>query len=487
MAQRSDGIGALPAANDVQRALLARETGNYVMTQAGPVPAAAADAGPTEAQALNFLGAMTGAGGYADMLGQYPQMPAEDVTVSEMLQGPPGPSLAKNIREGQYLDATLQSLGGIPLFGAVARAGRGAKAAKAAESVPPPKIKAYQGGPTAHDKYSDEFLGSGEGAQVYGSGHYFAEAEDTAKSYRELLARRQPPDPENNAAQDYIDAYWDPETTDKDAFEEEFMGDIVGKEHHLRDRTMTYELRDGSFLQYDMNTNDFRSVGPKKGFMYEVEIDAAPEELMDWDKRLIDQSEYVQKKLGEAGLLDYKGFQRYKKAVEKTKALEEKLAKASDQGSKNYGSLVKKVTAARNKLSQMLAENRSNVRYPVNFDSTGRRAYYGFGLELRGEGAQKEITRRAEEAGIKGIRYSDAYSRGKEQGTSNFVVFNPEIIEIARRYGIALPLAGAVVADQMTLEDAMAAQEPRSADQGTGGIDALPEGQEVQRTMDQMR
>jgi len=48
-------------------------------------------------------------------------MPAEDVTVSEMLQGPPGPSLAENLREGQYLDAGLQALGAIPFVGAAAK------------------------------------------------------------------------------------------------------------------------------------------------------------------------------------------------------------------------------------------------------------------------------------------------------------------------------------------------------------------------------
>ena len=472
MAQRSDGIGALPAANDVQRALLARETGSYVMTPAGPVPA---DAGPTEAQTLNFLGAMTGVGGYADMLGQYPQMPAEDVTVSEMLQGPPGPSLAENLREGEYLDASLQALGAIPLVGAAAKGARGTRG-----------IRAYQGGPTAHNKYSDEFLGTGEGAQVYGSGHYFAEAEDTAKNYRELLARRQPPDPENNAAQDYIDAYWDPETTDKDAFEEEFMGDIVGKEHHVRNRTMTYELRDGSFLQYDMNTNDFRSVGPKKGYMYEVMIDADPEELMDWDKKIIDQSDYVQQKLSDAGLLDYGALQRYKNLLKKQRDLDEIRSKTGGVFTEAQGD---RYMQLHDKLQDIMTEDLNNPNFPVKITSTGRRAYYSFGPELSGEGVQREITRRAEESGIKGIRYKDAYSRGKEEGTSNFVVFDPEIIEIARRYGIALPLAGAVVAGQMTPEEAVAAQAPKEMEDGgavTKGIGALEASEDVDRVLGAM-
>ena len=115
MAQAPQGIASLPAANDVQRVM---GGGQMARRQRPDVPPM------SRAQALNFLGAMTGVGGYADILGQYPQMPAEDVTVSEMLQGPPGPSLAENLREGQYLDASLQALGAIPFVGAAAKGAR---------------------------------------------------------------------------------------------------------------------------------------------------------------------------------------------------------------------------------------------------------------------------------------------------------------------------------------------------------------------------
>ncbi len=50
--------------------------------------------------------------------------------------------------------------------------------------------------------------------------------------------------------------------------------------------------------------------------------------------------------------------------------------------------------------------------------------------------------------GIKGIRYKDANSRGKEGGTSNYVVFDENLISIARKYGIAIPAAAAMLARQ---------------------------------------
>ena len=40
-------------------------------------------------------------------------------------------------------------------------------------------------------------------------------------------------------------------------------------------------------------------------------------------------------------------------------------------------------------------------------------------------------------SGIKGIRYKDQGSRGTDGGTSNYVVFDDQIIEILKKYGIA--------------------------------------------------
>jgi len=115
MAQEAQGIASLPMAQEVQRVTGGGQMARRQRPDIDPM---------SRAQALNVLGAMTGVGGYADMLGQYPQMPAEDVTVSEMLQGPPGPSFAENLREGEYVDATLQALGAIPLVGAAAKGAR---------------------------------------------------------------------------------------------------------------------------------------------------------------------------------------------------------------------------------------------------------------------------------------------------------------------------------------------------------------------------
>jgi len=50
------------------------------------------------------------------------------------------------------------------------------------------------------------------------------------------------------------------------------------------------------------------------------------------------------------------------------------------------------------------------------------------------------------DAGIPSIRYLDQSSRGKGEGTSNYVVFNDKIIDILRKYGIAGLIGGGAAA-----------------------------------------
>jgi hypothetical protein len=48
-------------------------------------------------------------------------------------------------------------------------------------------------------------------------------------------------------------------------------------------------------------------------------------------------------------------------------------------------------------------------------------------------------------AGIKGVKYLDGFSRGTEGGTSNYVIFDTRILDIANKYGVAIPVAGAML------------------------------------------
>jgi hypothetical protein len=75
---------------------------------------------------------------------------------------------------------------------------------------------------------------------------------------------------------------------------------------------------------------------------------------------------------------------------------------------------------------------------------TGRNLYQHLG---KGEGfmfapewqAASETLR---DAGIPGIKYLDQGSRGAGAGTSNYVVFNDQLIDILKRYGLLGAPAG---------------------------------------------
>jgi hypothetical protein len=51
-----------------------------------------------------------------------------------------------------------------------------------------PSMKAFHGSPHDFDKFSTAQIGTGEGAQAYGHGLYFAESEDVARGYRNTLS-----------------------------------------------------------------------------------------------------------------------------------------------------------------------------------------------------------------------------------------------------------------------------------------------------------
>ena len=62
------------------------------------------------------------------------------------------------------------------------------KAVEAVSEIAPEVIRAYHGSPYSFDKFDLSKIGSGEGAQAFGHGLYLAEAEPTAKYYRDTLS-----------------------------------------------------------------------------------------------------------------------------------------------------------------------------------------------------------------------------------------------------------------------------------------------------------
>jgi hypothetical protein len=313
-------------------------------------------------------------------------------------------------------------------------------------------IKAYHGSPHDFDRFSMDKIGTGEGAQAYGHGLYFAEKEGVAKSYRDQLAK--PPTPTNDAEEAALNA-WDMVTN--------YGQDPVKLAADLR--SMNDPALEPTIQA--LETGAYQSVKPG-GHMYEVNINAEPDDFLDWDKPLRDQPEFFNKFTSAYGGEDA--------LLAKAKEFEEFSGRVlEDPSLQDAWDAMRKDPQVR--LGGIVENNRKPVN-PFGYDAgskqTGESLYRAMAPD------KTEAAAALREAGIPGIRYLDQGSRptnsqldaaraevallkakGFNQsdiadaerhaadlerkvadGSRNYVVFDDKLIDIARKYGIALPGLG---------------------------------------------
>jgi len=158
-------------------------------------------------------------------------------------------------------------------------------------------ITAYHGSPHDFEQFDTSKIGTGEGAQAYGHGLYFAESEPVAKSYSEGLSSKPII---SNALQSgqFSD---DPSFRAASAVrlnggEDQALKIMRGNPDTPRNKENISAILDGSYKKH---------IFPK-GHMYEVAIDAHPDHFLDWDKPLSEQSEHVKNAFNErAGLFEH--------------------------------------------------------------------------------------------------------------------------------------------------------------------------------------
>lgn len=250
-------------------------------------------------------------------------------------------------------------------------------------------IRAYHGSPHDFDRFDMSRIGTGEGAQAYGHGLYFAEAEDVARGYRSRLAGKGLPLRETVAQ--HL-----PESDSQSVLAEIYSQATNGHadlERAARSVQMRIpELRDeGSFLgplgdKGQRISNAIADIRERsRGRMYEVNINANPEDFLDWDAPLSGQAPRVRQAANRILDPGWDGTEEWARDWSPTG---ESLI-GPHRGTE--------------------AQRRSNI--------------------LR-------------DAGIPGIRYLDQGSRAAGEGSRNYVVFDDSLIEILRKYGIAGLMAG---------------------------------------------
>jgi len=261
-------------------------------------------------------------------------------------------------------------------------------------------------------------IGTGEGAQAYGHGLYTAEAEEVARGYRDALSKGA----FNNATFDGVpisdlpdelrrklNYHFGATTSIEDALDmhrssverylKEAGGDVTNPIYLDELAQLRWAEEAASKLQMP------------SGRMYEVNIRANPEDFLDWDKPFAEQPSRVQQAI-------------------------------IDQWRSLGGTI----------------EGRTLPPFASRPDASMESILAAMSTSQPSRAAGI-VEGKLREASIPGIRYLDAGSRGVGDGSRNYVIFDENLIEIVRKYGIAgaAALLGLSVAD---IEAAMAAPAP---------------------------
>jgi len=304
----------------------------------------------------------------------------------------------------------LASLGGATVLGGAAMAPEEAEAGvvtKGGKKI----IEAFHGSPHKFDKFSTANIGTGEGAQAYGHGLYFADSEDVARGYKRSTNYADKKRQFQNELPDDADieevmsmrgdgVFSDEMNTLLDALEQD---DFLGYDSPARAITAAFSK---DIKNYDPSPELLKAID--SGSLYQVDIDATPDELLDWDLPLSEQSEAV--KQAYAGYL------------------------ASDDS--------KDVARQWSRYQEGMGLDEAEPLLSITGDPSGNNLYRNAFKDR--EAANQYLT----SAGIKGIKYKDGFSRGVDgvEGTSNYVIFDENIISIAKKYGVSLPVAGMIAA-----------------------------------------
>ena len=139
-------------------------------------------------------------------------------------------------------------------------------------------VKAYHGTPHKFDAFDAGKIGTGEGSQAFGHGLYFAENPNVARSYignadGRFARMSSKMDPKTEFAYDFLDnGYSDLQVMEK----------LVQKYDGI------------SFDETQEIISKAKEFKPG-GALYNVDIDVEPEDLLDWDAPLSEQSEKVRR------------------------------------------------------------------------------------------------------------------------------------------------------------------------------------------------
>lgn len=414
---------------------------------------------------------------------------AADAVIADTLQ--PGVDLGGTLqRASQGLPtAPMDYLGPFAMSAAnvlpgpkgMGAAARGVEAvAPQAETAAAKMIRAYHGSPHDFEKFDISKIGTGEGAQAFGHGLYFAENEGVAKSYRDVLAGRSLkfsalPDADNGALAGHFQSdIWKDAPPDviKDRvanLREQVAADRATAEAAAKslkesgwaldaaDHTRQFRIKSRELAALDKlaASGDFSFSAPS-GKMYEVGINADTEHFLHWDKPINEQSPKVQDFIkSQADVAPLRGpeMQVLDKLHADPKWKGQWDSAGEDRAWMHMREMFPKMTDGG--LQQIADRVQGAVSMGIIPESaTGERVARILDKKLGPEKTAQALR----EAGIPGIKYFDQGSRGAGEGSHNYVVFDDKTIEILKKYGLAGLGIGGTVAAQGSQDKDKAAQ-----------------------------
>jgi hypothetical protein len=310
-------------------------------------------------------------------------------------------------------------------------------------------IRAFHGSPHDFDRFSLDRIGTGEGHQAYGRGLYFAENEDVARTYRDQLSAGERSISFNGRTITSADGLETLEPQELAAVITAQHGGSVADAISNTSGILPY-MPSGYAKDVRSQALDELITSPQRyegidwsagGRMYEVNINADPDSLLDWDRPLWEQSETVQRAvLPGADIADLTGSLAEIEARKEALALD-RLPSNRMRDEAAWHDLARQSERLQRELS--IAQN-------------GRTAYGWLGGErlapdspYAGLGAARapSVLR---DRGIPGIRYLDQGSRAAGEGSRNYVIFDDSLIDIMRKYAVPGLFGSSVTLNALT-------------------------------------
>lgn len=301
-------------------------------------------------------------------------------------------------------------------------------------SMPGQAFPAYHGTPHKVDRFSTEKIGTGEGAQAYGWGLYFAENEKVAAEYRDALAyksRRKLYDGgEFNADNPSHVAAFLGEEGVKEFVETGFVdwADTEGISKDQAQKALDWIKSGRQVAKYELT--------PPSSNLYTVDLDVEPQDLLDWDKPLSEQSEKVQQAVAKArgDIKDWRmAFQDQQSGL------------WGRTGAASYMDiqLARKVDMA-GASKALLAAGIPGIRYL----DQGSRAFQVVLSTKQGEYARNSFDTQTAAESYAAEKQAEGFTTEiKREGTYNYVIFDEKLIKITNENGTPVTPQGQAMPD----------------------------------------